>query len=186
MSRSGKKRFYVAFLLITCLSSPARAQDTSGVVRMDHGMPLRMLQISGAHSEASVQKRGMKLARKNGYPSKNDWNDTLRYWTDGMDLRAVSFINASYEHTTIIFGKSGAWLQTATYLNPEFNETSRILTALDEKGYGAPALSSPVGPIIKYRTVHDSWYEAQVYERKAPELKATVVLDGEFRVVTAR
>lgn len=155
-------------------------------MRVVNGRPVGMKNIPATNAATSVQKRGLKLARQNGYKSKNDWNDTLQYWSDEKSLSAVLFINSAYEQTTIIFDRTGNWLQTATYLNPEFTETSRILTALDEKGYTAPSLNSPIGPIIRYKTSHGSWYEAETFESKAPGTQVTVLLDGKFRVVGAR
>jgi hypothetical protein len=186
MFQSVKKIVLFSSLFFLCLVVTASAQDTSGVVRIENGIPRGMARILDSQLVHSVQKRGLKLAKQNGYKSRNDWSDTLRYWTDEKSLRAVSYINSAYEYTTVVFDQSGKWLQTANYLNPEFYETSRILPAIEDKGYYAPALNSPIGPIIQYRTVHASWYEAEAIVNQSTETKVILVLDGDFRVVSVR
>lgn len=186
MVHPGKAFFFAGLLFLLCIDLSATAQDTTGFVRIDNGSPASLKRISVTQLEPSLQKKGLKLATSNGYKAKNDWGDTIRYWSDEENMRAVSFLNSSYEHTTIIFNQAGKWLQTASYLNPEFTETSRIITAVEEKGYGTQSLSSPIGSIIKYRTTHDTWYEAGVYEYRAPGTTLTAVLNEKFQVIEVR
>jgi len=178
--------FIPGLLFLPSLAVSATAQDTSGIVRIHNGSPAGLKRIPVAQLEPSFQKRGMKLAADNGYKEKNEWGDTIRYWSDEKAMRAVSFLNSSYEHTTIIFNQAGKWLQTANYLNPELTETSRIMSTIDEKGYSARSLSSPIGSMIRYRTIHDTWYEADVYDYKAPDTILTAVLDTKFQFIGLR
>jgi hypothetical protein len=173
-------------LAIVCLSCIAWAQNISGAIRVDQGTPAGLKQISLAQISPELQKKAAKLAAVNDYKPGRDWVDTVKYWTDEKGLYAVSFINSSYEYTTVVFNRQGKWLQTTTYLNPEFRETQRIIDALGEKDYRSPSLTSPIGAIIRYKTVQDTWYEASSYETRSPEKTVLVVLDKKFRITGLR
>lgn len=150
---------------------------------MDHGVPLGMKRIAVTQLEKDLQSRAKKLSAQYGYKSNRDWEDTVKYWTDEGQLRAVSFINSSYEYTTVHFDRQGKWLQTSAYLNPEFKETSAIVANMDEKGYQVQSLNSPIGPIIEYQTIHDTWYEAEVYNSRTPQTIELAQLDKKFHFI---
>lgn len=173
----------ILLLLIVLLRFTVTAwgQDTTGVIRIGQGMPQGLQQIERARLSPALQVSAERLAVQYGYKPNKDWADTVKYWTDEQNLRAVSFINSSYEYTTVVFTRRGQWLQTTTYPNPEFIETARILDVLEDKGYSVADLKSPVGPILKYKTARDTWYEAGAYENGARRDTACVLLDRKFR-----
>jgi hypothetical protein len=162
----------------------ASAQATAAVVRISHGIPTDLKAIT--QLESSLQSKAMKLAVQNGYKPNKDWEDTVKYWTDDGKLRAVSFINSSYEYTTVVFNNHGKWLQTTRYLNPEFTETSKIMESIEDKGYYVYNLTSPIGPIIKYHTLYDTWYEADAYETKAPPTIVSILLNKRFQFMRVK
>jgi hypothetical protein len=162
------------------------AQDTSGVLRISNGNPVDLKRVEPTHIKPTLHNTALKMARRYGYTTNKNWEDTIRYWTDQMILRAVSFISSSYEYTTVIFSERGKWLQTTNYLNPEYRESDKVISVLSEKGYNLPSSSSPIGSIIKYRTNRDAWYEADVYENGHPQTILTAVLDKQFRFVGIR
>jgi hypothetical protein len=171
-------------LAILCgLAVVALGQDTTGLIRINNGAPVGLKRITITQMNPALQTKAMTLAVRNGYKTNRDWDDTVKYWTDERSLRGVSFINSSYEYTTVIFNAGGKRLQIATYPNPEFKETSQIVASIEEKGYYMQGFNSPIGSIIKYQTNHDTWYEADAYESRAPQTIVGVLLDKKFQFI---
>lgn len=183
---SGLKHIALDLLIMLCFARPALAQDTTGVLRITNGIPAGMKRIPPIQMDRALQKAALKKADRYGYKFNKEWEDTVKYWTDEKNIRAVSFINSAYEYTTVIFDQHGKWLQTTNYLNPELSETSKITTAVDEREYSVQSYSSPIGSIIKYRTTHDTWYEAEVYEVKDPLTTLWAVLDKQFHIISVK
>ena len=176
----------LSLFLLLCPDVAASAQDTSSILRISNGNPTGLKRIEPAHMKPAFHNTALKMARRYGYKTNNNWEDTIRYWTDQNTISAVSFISSSYEYTTVIFNNHQEWLQTTNYLNPEYRESDKIIAALDAKGYNVPSQSSPIGSIIKYQTMRGTWYEAGVYENRDPQTILTAVLDKQFRFIGVR
>ncbi len=176
----------IYLLLILCFISSATAQDTTGIHRVNEGIPVGFKSMSLNAMHPAVQKVALQMAAKNGFKADNKYDDTLRFWSNDNNIHAVSFIAPYYEYTSIIFNHRGKWLQTTNYPNPEFREVGMVTTTLMDSGYNSQSLRSPIGPIIKYRTRHDTWYEAQVFQYTNPDTILTAVVDKKFKFIGIR